>query len=395
MKPLLILLLAIPLSVYCQDKKDISQVKSLNKNFCDTIPFEYVRNQIIIEVEINNQKKRFLLCIGSFPFISDEIQAEMKNPIIKNEWVKDVFGEKQMTSIVSVKELKLGNQTFLNIPSAVINIKNTSYLRCFNFDGTIGGNLFLNCIVQIDIDKKQILLTDNIDRLELQNAYQTPMKLDFENRSIIELSLGDEIEFEAFFNSGNCDFITLSNKIFKKAFAKNIITFLNEGFESDGSNANDPASSNNEMRTNCSLLKLGPNEIINFIPKFSENSLNEIGMELADYGVITIDYINKNFYFEAKQKNQAYKYRKTLGFSFQPKSDYYSIYQVLSGTRAEQIGLKEGFQVLKLDDLDVSKRTPELDCQLFLTRPSTRNSKLKITYKDDNVQIKIAELFEE
>lgn len=394
MKKLLLFLLTLPLSAVGQDKIDFKQGTILQKQFCDTIPFEYVKNKMIVQVKINGQNKRFIFDTGAVLIISDEIQEEMKNTILGKNFLTDANKQQKQISVVNVKEFKLNNLTFQNIPSVVSDIKSTGFLTCFNYDGFIGSNALRNCIVHIDIDKKYIILTDNISKLNLQNAYQTNLALDKQSNPFVELNLNNQIKFNALFDSGSDDFITVSNDITKKALKKNIASVLNQGFGIGTIGMHGFGDAENKSRILFANVKFGNTEITNFTSEVSEKSYNAIGMQLADYGTITIDYINKQFYFIPKQQSQTYRNQKTLGFSFLPKETNYSVGTVWTNTQVEKIGLKSGFQILKFDDLDISKRTPELDCQLFLSR-TLSNGKIKLTYKDDKGQIKVAELYEE
>jgi len=159
MKHLYLLLLVIPLLTVAQDKIDFRQGEILQKQFCDTIPFEYVRNKMIVSVTINKHKKRFIFDTGATLIISEEIQQETQNPVLGNVFQMDANKRQKQVSVVSVKEFELGNLTFQNIPSVVSDIKQTSFLNCFHYDGFIGSNALRNCIVQIDVVNKFIILT--------------------------------------------------------------------------------------------------------------------------------------------------------------------------------------------------------------------------------------------
>ena len=391
MQRLLFILIIFPLFVFGREKVEFEQEIAFQNQFCDTIPFEYVRNTIIVKVKIDGQKKRFIFDTGATSCISDKIQERMNNTVLDTTFLTDFSGIQKQLFIVNVKELTMGRLSFENLPSAVINTESTGFVNCLDYDGIIGSNLLINCIVHIDADKKYIILTDDINKLKLVSAYQSSLIFDHQNSPYVQLSLNDKIKFNALFDSGAGDFITISNEIYRKIIKNNLGKVLNEGYGIGAIGAFGIEKATHKKRITCRNVKFGNAKIINFIAEVSNNTQSIIGMELADYGTITIDYINKQFYFVAKQQSQQYKHQKTLGFSFQPEPNYYSVGTVWTGTKAEKIGLKNGFQILKLDSLDISKRTLQLDCTLLLTRPLSKE-KIKITYKDDKNQIKMAEL---
>lgn len=394
MKHLYLLLLIIPLLTVAQDKIDFRQGEILQKQFCDTIPFEYVRNKMIVSVTINKHKKRFIFDTGATLIISEEIQQETQNPVLGNVFQMDANKRQKQVSVVSVKEFELGSLTFQNIPSVVSDIKQTSFLNCFHYDGFIGSNALRNCIVQIDVANKFIILTNNILNLQLQGAYQTSLKLDNQSSPFVQLNINNQIKFDALFDSGSDDFITISQKISQKSFKKNLATILNQGSGTRIIGMHGMNDAESTQRIKFDNIKFGENEITYFVSEVSTKSYNAVGMQLADYGTITLDYIHKQFYFVAKQKSQPYHHQKTIGFSLQPENTYYAVGNVWTNTQAEKIGLKNGFQILKINDIDISKRSTELDCQLFLSSPLS-NESIKILYQDDKHQVKEIVLTEE
>ncbi len=394
MKKLLLFLLSLPIYIHGQNKIDFNQGKIVQKSFCDTIPFEYVRNKMVVDVKINGQKRKFIIDTGSPLCISKELQEEMNNPILGNKSPTDAYGQKREVSLVTVGDLQLGKLTFQKITSGVIDIKNVSFLNCIEFDGFIGSNLLKDCIVHIDTERKQIILTDNIKNLNLFNVYQSSLILGKQSEPYVQLNLNNKLKFHALFDTGADDFVTLSDRTLKIALEKSTAKTLNQGYGMGGVGLFGAEKADSKKRILCDNIKFGNAQITDFITEFSSKSEDAIGMELADYGTITIDYKNKKFYFKAKQQRQSYLHQKTLGFSFQPEQNYYSIGKVWTGTQAEKLGLKNGFQILKLDSLDISKRTDENDCQIFLSRP-LRNKKVKMVYKNDKNQILMAELNQE
>lgn len=61
--PLIVSLLMVTVSF--GQKSDFRSGTILQKNFCDTIPFEFVKNKIIIALKVNGVDKRFIFDTGS------------------------------------------------------------------------------------------------------------------------------------------------------------------------------------------------------------------------------------------------------------------------------------------------------------------------------------------
>lgn len=375
-------------------KSDFKNGTILQKNFCDTIPFEFVKNKIIIAVKVNGVDKRFIFDTGSVLVISEEIQSTMNYIKLGSAAVDDVNGKSSDSKIVSVKELQIGKLTFQDIPSLVINTQKSYPLNCLNIDGIVGSNLFRNCIVNIDLKKKEIVLTDNLQKLALQNPYQTPISINQIGKPYIKINLSNEISFEALFDSGADKFISLSSKILDKVIKKGTAKILNEGFGVTSIGINGKIEPEKKNRVLINQIKFGDAQINNIITIQSEKTKNAIGMQLAQYGTITLDFINKVFYFVPFKQIQNYENQRTFGFKDTTEETFYSIGIVWTNTQAEKIGLKNGFQILKINNQDLTTRTPENDCILFL-EDFYKNSKLNLTYKNDNGEVKSVELIEQ
>ncbi|KUJ62855.1 hypothetical protein AR687_05500 [Flavobacteriaceae bacterium CRH] len=211
-------------------KTDFRNGTIVQKNFYDTIPFEILKNKIIIKIKVNGSDKRFIFDTGAVLIISEKIQNKMNYTKVGSVQVDDINKKSNDSEIVSVKELQIGKLTFQDIPSLVVDIKKNYPINCLNVDGIAGSNLFRNCIVHINMEKKTIILTDNIQKLALQNAYQTPVIINQIGKPYVKINLNDEINFEGLFDSGADKFISISNKMLDKAIKKGSVSILNEGF---------------------------------------------------------------------------------------------------------------------------------------------------------------------
>ena len=391
---LLIFLVALPSFAFSQ--VDFNQGIIVQKNFCDTIPIEYVREKILIPVVINGENKKFLFDTGATLIISEQIQSKMKNKKYGKIKVTDIYKRETFQTCVKVEEIQIGKLIFQNTPSLVLDQETSGLLSCYQYDGVIGSNLLRNCIFQLDLEKKILILTDKIENLNTRNAFQTLLKtLDKQNSPFLEINFDNKIKFDAQFNTGNADFISISKEISDKSLKAGISKVINYGFATT-TNSSETYKTKIE-RIMFDNIQFRDAKISNFVSYvyFYDNTYNHVGVELAEYGTVTIDFINKRFYFAAKETKQFYKYQKTIGFNVTFFEDQYLIISVMKGSPAEKNGLKNGYQVLKFNDLDVSKPSSEIDCKLYLTKPVSRASKVKVTYKNYFGKTKTVELTEE
>lgn len=394
MKKILILLFILPFAGLGQDNIAFSQGSVVQKNFCDTIPFTLVKSKMIVSVVLNGKSRKFLVDTGATLMISEEIQAEMKNVVLGNNYLIDISNLRKQMPVVLVRSLQLGNLTFRKVPAVVASLKKVPFLNCLDCDGIIGSNLLRNCIVQIDLTQKHLILTDHLKKIDLSNAFETPLRLDGQSSPVIVLKLYENLQFEALFDSGSDDFIGISPSNTEKGINNGNIKILNRGFGAGAIGINGIGAEDVQTRISIANVSFGKITINDFVAIVSAESNDYIGIELCEYGTVTIDYLNKKFYFAAKQLQQVYRNQKTLGFTIQPEANQYTVGVVWTGTEAEKSGLKSGNQILKIGDLDIVKRSPALDCTLLLA-DIAKQPNVTLTYKNIQAQVKTIRLNEE
>jgi predicted aspartyl protease len=395
MNKIIFVLILVPTMVFGQNKVNFNQGEIRQNKFCDTIPFEFIKDKIILKVKIGGSFKRFIFDTGNTLAISEEIQNIMKNPILDSVIQTDVLGAKKKINSVKVREFELGHLKFTDVPAVVTNVKESGFLTCFDYDGFIGSNALRNCILQIDLRKKYLIITNEISKLELQNFHKTDLRLDKQSGPNLKVKIGEKIEFEALFDSGSDEFLSISNEIYNKIEKKKLSKTTNEGFGITTVAMHGTEKQATKKRVSIQSVDFDNFAIQNTVSVISShNTGNAFGLKLAEYGIITIDYINKQFYFQPFLPIQEFKDKTTIGFTLMPEENSIKIGVVWSNTQAAKLGLKSGYKILKLNQIDLTRRTPQSDCELFLTQP-TKGKSVELTYQDENNEVKTVKLEQE
>ena len=276
-----------------------NQGGATHKDYYDVIPYETNNDKIFINVEINGKKRKFLFDTGSTTLISESLFREINPALMNKQVVVDMFKNKDTLKIVSLNDLKLGSIIFNDIPASVIQ-SSPDWFKCLNVEGIIGSNMLRNSIVQISSKNHTVTITDNQKKLPLSKDNISKLKLIKSSYPFIQISI-NKIPLEVIFDTGNGAFFSLSN-----GMMKNIIKGeKNKPFEtiSTGFGANSfglfGAENNTEMfRLRIPLLQINKGKFENTIVETSSIVQSSIGSELLKYGTVTLDYLNKNFYFE-------------------------------------------------------------------------------------------------
>lgn len=372
--------------------QNINRSKIAVQNFCDTIPFEYFKGKIIVEVAIHDQSKRFIFDTGAPLLISDELQSTLNAPVIGSGSVIDVVGNTVSQSIVSIPSLALGKIFFKDAVGMVYTKEKTDLLNCFKVDGLIGSTLLKHCIVQINLDKQFIILTDRLGKLDVTNAFQSKLKLDVNSRPFITIDLQDRGEVEALFDSGSDKFLPLSLKGFNNLKPSQSVKVLNTGMGSISSGLYGAGKPGIENRIALGDIKWGGYQIQAITTTVSEHkNKNALGMGLAKYGIITLDYLNKRFYFKGYSEIQQFKESGFLGFNLQLNNGKYFISTVYDHTEAESLGLKYGYIVQEVNGTRVMNSDKDTQCNLFLS-DFMEQDRIELTYRDNIGNTKTVEI---
>ena len=276
-----------------------------SKNYFEEISFEFIKQKIIIPVEIQGKTYKFLLDTGAPNIISKEIY-ELTNPKTINKIpIRDVSSKREYLEVVLVEEIKLGNTTFKNTASLVHDIKANPIFKCFGIDGFIGSNMLRKSILQINLEKHQIIITNSKKNLNLNKKNASKISLrDPQSSPYLEIKLignsnGKEKVLLDTGMDGIYDIALGNYEVFKP---HQIFTEIGESKGASSMGLFGDAPANNHFRLHLEKMRINNFEIDNLVTNTSNDGNSKIGAELLQYGLYTIDYKNKKFYFDAKEK---------------------------------------------------------------------------------------------
>lgn len=358
------------------------------KTFCDTIPFQYINGKMVVSVQINNLSKRFIFDTGAPLLISDDLQQEMKNKVTGKVSVEDVAGNVVKEQTILIRSFKLGNIPFENSKATVYQKQKTGLLKCFDIDGIIGSSILKNSIVHIDLGKRLMVITDRIENIPLTNPFQTKMKLDDSKRPFINIDIGQGTTVNALFDSGSDKFFLLSMDGYQEIKKASAVSILNEGFGSISSGLYGAGEAAKVYRVLINQLNFGKTSIKNVITTASElKNKNAIGMGLAEFGSITLDYIHKTFYFSPTSTDQILSTPSFFGVTPLLSNGQYVAGIVYQNSPAEKLGMKTGNRLLKINQYEVADGPSQNLCELFLSN-TFMLPEITVTFLNDIGEVK-------
>ena len=274
------------------------------KKYFTTIPYKDVKTKVIVQCHINGKPYNFIVDTGAITTITPALYKELNLQSFTKISISDQSGKLDSMQMVSLNNIKLGNITFNNIPTVVA--KDTQLFECFKVDGFIGSNLLRNSIVQFASQTHTLTITDMPKQLYLKGKGATKMITDpIQSNPFMEIAvLNGEITGteELLFDSGSDGFYDMSYKNFKEIATVSKLTIEAQAVGSYSLGIHGLSDEDDNYRVFIPELILNGETFKNVTTMTTHGSSSRIGADLFKYGVVTLDYINKKFYFEPYQK---------------------------------------------------------------------------------------------
>lgn len=377
--PIWLLLLFVCLPVFAQ-KVNFNKGKVIEKNYYTEVAYTQLKNKIIIPVKIQGQTYRFLFDTGAPNLISHSLKDRIETKTLEKIQVKDANDNRRPLHVVVIPLLDIGGVGFKNSP-AIVNDANSSFLfDCLNIDGIIGSNLVRNSIVQIDSSKKHFILTDQAQKLNLQDLEYLDMALNSNQSSPyiwIGLKGSGKASEQVLLDTGAEGLYDLSVNSFKKLNELQVFNHIDsaQGYKGVGLfGVSEPSS---HYRVQLSSIDFLGAEFENVISISTAAVTSRIGADLFSYGKATLNFKQKKFYFEGFEK------RVDLQEEVWPFSPTIKNGEVVVGIVWDDelsTRLKFGTRIIKINDLEINS----LDiCDLLVkTSPLKDHDELRIIVKD-------------
>ncbi|MDP4209884.1 MAG: aspartyl protease family protein [Bacteroidota bacterium] len=260
------------------------------------LPYEIIKNKIIVTAEVGGKKRRFILDTGAPVAIFRHLFNEINPSVYDTKILTDANGRKDSAQTVIIGDISLGDVSFKNIPALVV--QEDLFTDCFHVDGILGSNLFRKSIVRISALDKTVTITDDRNKLPLRNVPSSPLTLDQQSNPYIWVTFRNNLNEMVLFDSGADEYYTISRDHFAKMKKFKAFQTIAEGY---GSNSISIAGlAENEMLSKLfiPILSINGTEIDNIIAETTSSPVSRVGAKILRFGVITLDFRNGRFYYQ-------------------------------------------------------------------------------------------------
>ena len=350
-KIVLIALLALAQLSYAQNIINFVERIIYPKDYSTVVPYENINGKLIIKVDVNGKSYRFIIDTGAAMTLIDKKILEVSNHSAFSVPVVDQSGKEELLPVIILNHIRIGHANFSEVPVITMDIDENPLFKCFNVDGILGNHLLAYSTVRISSTDKTITLTDGPSTLQLNKEHSSEFSV-ISGLPFIDVRFlnGDNAAVEpVLFDVG-------ANLLYQLRL-EHLPYFQEQNFvqpvKSTGSASIGAFGySEEEVVFLVSIPKIEINgAVFNGILTETAGNRNSsiIGSYLLDFGIVTLDYINRLFYFEPFNKvNEVNK--KIIPISPKISGNKLVVGIIWDASLENQISV--GDQIVSIDDKD-------------------------------------------
>lgn len=321
------------------------------KRVCDTIPYEFLEDKIVIPVVVNGVKVKYILDTGGQTGTMWEdavkMQVEATGTSVN---VADLNGEGMNHQKGALKAVQLSPNYMVERLETMV-LPEVGLFKTLGVVGILGGDAFAGTVLTIDPRKQVIVINYPYRPERLKITDGIAISPNNEHHIIFKMKFGT-VEKEVLFDTGAGGFLLISQEDFSvlKEAGEGISEATAFGINGIGlAGLTKPIDFEKGYVKEFSLL--GKNfKHVGSITNPSNMTL--IGVDLLKYGKVVVDYLRDRFYFFpfSAQDEDMGGTPKTWNVSILPANERFEITAVW-GDMSKQVAV--GDQVVNINGQDL------------------------------------------
>lgn len=269
--------------------------------FNASLPYAMSGGKMVVTFVVDGNAVPFIFDTGGQTSINSKLKTSLGLKTLSNRVITDVNNSKVNLEMVQLPTIATPDDkaVFTMVNTMVID---NEVFECFGGAvGLIGSDLFKNCSIEID-DKTKMIHITNEAKLSLNGRKQVYQFVPA-NRGmpVFSMNIGSYADIDVLFDSGATSALLLKSDDFRKLLGGNEVSILKKGKAIGSIGVNGFGPSGTRYMINIPEIKLGTQKFLNYKSGSANSPHSLLGLHLLDYGKVTIDYINKLFYFEPYQ----------------------------------------------------------------------------------------------
>ncbi len=353
----------------------ISSCQLENRNYKEVIEFEYVNNWIVVKAKVAG-------CDEELPFIFDTgAQTVFLDSLLQKigashydrlsfDGNSDTVSHAFNNELITLHNLELNGLRFTDIGAITASNEKWEMLNCISAYGIIGCNMIKHCNYQIDYQKKQIIITDQLEELPNYQSIQWVdyTSLETQESPVIAAVINDSVVVNLLFDTGMSGSLTLKSSRLYSGLVNNPMV------ESIGYTAVPTLYIRGEkkevyhgLKFKASTFQIGEllsEDLCIHVKEGGRSSFDGIlGNSFFENFIITLDFKNKKIGFIRNGKKQELK--TTYGLSYTVSKSKMYISRVYDGFDPEIQGVEAGDEVHSINGIKISELTQANCCDIY------------------------------
>ncbi|WP_292010767.1 aspartyl protease family protein [Chryseobacterium sp.] len=349
------------------------------EHYKENLTFEYIKDLIFINVEINKKTYRFLVDTGAPTIISSKVKGDFK--IVQQDEITDASKNTQSVNYVLIPQMNLGALTYRNFSAMRSDME---LLQELNIDGILGANLIRKSIWDFDIVHHKIMISDYLNTETVKGFDFAKIKTLETGTPALTLVYFNSIkEHGIYFDTGYNGLFYLTDSIFEKVSKKKLLKKKIEGAGQVSKSA-----FGTEVGTTYMLpleMKLGKHPIPTFLSDVNKDEESNLGCEWLQYYHTIIS--KDKFYFKSNGKKINSQFI-TNGINTGRDSKGLYISFLWKNSAADKKGLRLNDRILSVDQQAPDLRNPEAVKELEDKIKENKKVLLEINTKGNFIELK-------
>ena len=265
----------------------------IRNKVCDTIPYEFIQEKIIIPVTVNGIKVKYIVDTGGRTGTMYDAATEMKATAAGYMRISDVNAQGSNYQEAHVQNVSIGENYKIKQLKTMVLPKNP-FFTGLGVVGILGGDAFAQSVVTFDSRSKIMVINYPYRPEGLKVTDGIPLLDETDHHSIVNVRLGDN-DFKVLFDTGAGGFLLYSTEDYERL--SDISKVTNHGYGIVAAGITGLGKPVDIKKVTVPPINIMGKEFTNVGSTTTVMNGSIIGVDLLEYGKVIIDYMRRRFYF--------------------------------------------------------------------------------------------------
>lgn len=270
-------------------------VSQIRNAVCDTIPYEFIHEKIIIPVTVNGVKTKYIVDTGGKTGTIHSAAIEMKAIAGGFSGISDMNAQSTSYQEAYVQNLSIGKDYKVDVVQTLV-FPEIPFFKELGVAGILGGDAFAGAVVTFDSRSKIMVINYPYRPERLKVTDGIPLVDSNEHHSNINIRVG-ETELKVLFDTGAGGFFLYSSKDCERLADTSGAQVTNNAHGIVATGITGITTPVDIKKVNIPSIRIMGKEFSNVGSTTTAMGRTIVGVDLLKYGKVIIDYMRKRFYF--------------------------------------------------------------------------------------------------